>query len=197
MTTGRINQVTIFAASPPPESERLAVPTPVDGGGMSRKVGGSSRDWSPGPGAFRGRSRRKALKPIQLPPLNSPRGGPPQRRRGIDPGPTPSRCNIRLSKGGCQPLVTSEDGYELRLTPDCLRDNDSHRPIIHRLLQCPRAHWPRDFRPPSSGRDAFEARPGAFLEGPATVGWGDTSPEPEPGRERKATRAVSNYSAHG
>ncbi len=37
------------------------------------------------------------------------------------------------SGGGYRSLVTSEDGYQLGLTPKCLTDRDGHRPLIHRL----------------------------------------------------------------
>jgi hypothetical protein len=37
--------------------------------------------------------------------------------------------------GGYRSPVTSEDGYQLRLTPNCLRINVDHRPVIHRLQQ--------------------------------------------------------------
>lgn len=82
---------------------------------------------------------RDHLRPIQLPPLNFPRDGPPQKwgfeaQEGADP-----HCDIRPSEGGYQPPVTFENGYELRLTPECLLENDGHRPTIHRLRQSPRA----------------------------------------------------------
>jgi len=44
-----------------------------------------------------------------------------------------ARCEICAAGGGYRSPVTSEDGYRLRLTPDCLRINVDHRPVIHRL----------------------------------------------------------------
>jgi hypothetical protein len=37
------------------------------------------------------------------------------------------------SGGGYLPPVTPGDGYQLRLSPECLIDNINHWPIIHRL----------------------------------------------------------------
>lgn len=59
---------------------------------------------------------------IQLPPLSSSRTGPPQTlvRQALERRPRPRDCNIRPSKGGHRPPVTSEpgsNGYRPRLTP--------------------------------------------------------------------------------
>jgi hypothetical protein len=37
--------------------------------------------------------------------------------------------------GGYRSPITSEDGYQLRLTPKCLGINVDHRPVIHRPQQ--------------------------------------------------------------
>ena len=46
-----------------------------------------------------------------------------------------ARCEMCPAGGGYHSPVTSEDGYQLRLTPNCLRINVDHRPVIHRLQQ--------------------------------------------------------------
>jgi hypothetical protein len=46
-----------------------------------------------------------------------------------------ARCEICPAGGGYHSPVTSEDGYQLRLTSKCLRINVDHRPVIHRLQQ--------------------------------------------------------------
>lgn len=45
------------------------------------------------------------------------------------------RCYVEPAGGGYRWLVTSEDGYKPRLTPECLEDRIGHRPAIHRLQQ--------------------------------------------------------------
>jgi len=161
MTTGRINQVTIVARYPGlrPKAE-----------GIDRRSG-----VEPKPDARAAQPPRPqppgASRPIHLPPLSLPRGGPLQAwefaARKVGP-----HCNIHPSVGGYQPPVTSGDGYGLRLTPDCLGDNDSHRPTIHRLLQSPRAS-PWVFRPPAPPLAKTHA--GDFHY-PTVAEWGDASP---------------------
>ena len=73
---------------------------------------------------------------IQLPPLSSPKRGPPQKTDRA-PLEATTDCDMRTSGGGYRRPVTPEGGYRLRLTPECLAFNDSHRPIIHRLQHCP------------------------------------------------------------
>lgn len=73
---------------------------------------------------------------IQLPPLSSPKRGPPQKTDRA-PLEATTDCDMRTSGGGYRRPVTPEGGYRLRLTPKCLAFNDSHRPIIHRLQLCP------------------------------------------------------------
>ena len=82
-------------------------------------------------------SRRRRQPAIQLPPLNSPRSGPPQGNAG------PARATCRLRHAHLEWRISAThhapgDGYRLRLTPECLEDNGGQRPVIHRLLQRPR-----------------------------------------------------------
>ena len=70
--------------------------------------------------------------PLQTQTLDRLKGGGPH-------------CSIGTSRGEYQPLVTSEDGYRLRLIPELLRDNICHWPNIHRFLQSPRSVSPRVF----------------------------------------------------
>lgn len=46
-----------------------------------------------------------------------------------------ARCEMCAAGGGYRSPVTSEDGYQLRLAPNCLGINVDHRPVIHRLQQ--------------------------------------------------------------
>ena len=76
---------------------------------------------------------------IQLPPLSSPRSGPPQRIVWSLKG-QPRSCGIYPSEGGYRKSVTSTeiDGYRPRLTPGNLIKNHSQRPVIHRPHDLPR-----------------------------------------------------------
>jgi hypothetical protein len=69
---------------------------------------------------------------IQLPPLSSPQAGPPH--VGFRPKAV-AECYIQPAGGGYRPPITSEDGYRLGLTPECLRIRVDHRSVIHRLQQ--------------------------------------------------------------
>lgn len=63
-------------------------------------------------------ARASGSKAIQLPPLSSPRDGPPQGPSGREPA---RDCDMHPSGGGCLSLVTSaSDGYQPGLTPKCL-----------------------------------------------------------------------------
>ena len=132
MTTGRINQVTTVIRSASPEQYGPA--------GVQTRPRLRTK-WlgrqKPPVGRAHPEQRSRGPDNIQLPPLSFPRHGPQQDdiaiREEVDVA-----CGIRASEGECQRLVTSRDGYGLRLTPECLRDNVRHRPTIHRLLRRPR-----------------------------------------------------------
>ena len=63
-------------------------------------------------------ARASGSTAIQLPPLSSPRDGPPQSPLGREPT---RDCDMHPSGGGCLLRVTSaSDGYQLGLTPKCL-----------------------------------------------------------------------------
>jgi hypothetical protein len=72
MTTGRINQVTIFGARGSPEAPRAG---PCEAG-QNCYVGRGTPERSPA-GRSRERGYNRFLQAIQLPPLNSPKDGPP------------------------------------------------------------------------------------------------------------------------
>ena len=138
MTTGRINQVTILTGRPLRSEGRKdhRQPSIKKGSGLVKRSG-----REPKPNA-------QPRSPLGPKPPKVPMGDPicptelPKEwsaaTLGIhDPKACP-RCAIYSSEGGYQPPVTPGGGYELRLTPKCLWDNDSHRPIIHRLRQSSR-----------------------------------------------------------
>ena len=133
MTTGRINQVTILTPLQRTEAP-IRGETPRREQSSSLEGGGSRAHLDP-PGLPELRLHGFPGI-IQLPPLSSPKDGPPHGCSGPKPIPV---CDMRPSGGGYLPPVTSEDGYRLGLTPKCLKDKGSHRPIIHRLHQSPPA----------------------------------------------------------
>ena len=139
MTTGRINQVTILSRRP--ERRR---PTARRAGG--RAVTGGSLREHPRPRSPEPELRQGPQGTIQLPPLCSPRGGPPHRRSGARRrhGVSHATLRRRLPSAG-----HARSGYRPGLAPECLADNGGHRPVIHRLLR----YWrlsPPDFRAPSA-----------------------------------------------
>ena len=125
MTTGRINQVTIVSLGASRHAKKGDLGTEgarPEGRALSRYQGrgrtircGSQPE--PHWGAEAHQERRRA---IQMPPLSSPKDGPPQRVKGHDPKGSAPRCDIRLSREGYQLPVTPGSGYGLRLTPECL-----------------------------------------------------------------------------
>jgi hypothetical protein len=109
------------------------------------KVGG--RQSVPQPRGSQSSGCNRFPRVIQLPPLNSPKDGPQYKLRQHQRAFT-TYC-IRLAGGGYLLPVTPRGGYWLGLAPKCLRNNDSHRPLIHRLHQgLPSRSW-QDFRHPS------------------------------------------------
>ena len=122
MTTGRINQVTILTAGTP--GPRTGVPPgpPLESGGRELvtqserrpKPSARTRDHAPGP------KPPGNLWLIQLPPMSSPRDGPRQSWgvRGLEAGPITATYAPRMEDTS-RPS-RPEDGYGLRLTPECL-----------------------------------------------------------------------------
>ena len=121
MTTGRINQVTILKPVEGPRRARLGggpLRREPAGGGVVVKVGAANRSARRPRLRSAQRTRVGASKAIQLPPLSSPRDGPPQGPSGREPA---RDCDMRPSGGGCLSLVTSaSDGYQPGLTPNGL-----------------------------------------------------------------------------
>ena len=132
---------------------------------------------------------------IQLPPLSSPRDGPPQTWGFATPEPAhPATCTPQ--SGGYQPPVTPGGGYGLRSTPECLPDNGGHRPTIHGLRRSPTRRSEGVFGPSPSGPQG--GLPGGKRCPGATEGGGDAPPEPEPAVARRRTRCWKQCnSAHG
>lgn len=78
------------------------------------------------------------IRPIQLPPLSSPKGGPRAEIR-VGPEGTPAACCIDPSGGGDhEPVTSAKDGYQPGLTPRDVGCSDGHRPVIHRPHPCRR-----------------------------------------------------------
>ena len=95
MTTGRINQVTILPGRRPAEAE--AARNHPEGWKNRRSVGGRSGTERPARGVPGAQGRRGTKQAIQLPPLSSPRNGPPQEQRRARWG--------HLLPGTCAPRV--------------------------------------------------------------------------------------------
>ena len=117
MTTGRINQVTILRR---PTTGVEGRQTPRKGQssqqeGSAPKHSPARRDSHQSPKARTAAAHRT----IQLPPLSSPKDGPPK-TRSHPPKGAATGLSIRLSGGGYLPPVTPEGGYRHGLTPDCL-----------------------------------------------------------------------------
>ena len=102
MTTGRINQVTIFVPKGRPDGQPRP-PNPHRGRKSLHRKGRGPR---PTPNPHAGHPVKGGrVTVIQLPPLSSPRRGPPQSPRR--PYRQPRDCGIHPSRGGHQPPVTS------------------------------------------------------------------------------------------
>ena len=111
MTTGRINQVTILSAERRPRPEAAPTRQP-DRRSEGPKTAPTARQKlvstrrSGRPEARRsahsgGDDSREKCRPwaIKLPPLSSPKDGPPQ-VNSFGPGGRPRACDIRPSRGG-------------------------------------------------------------------------------------------------
>lgn len=68
----------------------------------------------------------------------------------IGPVRASTDCDMHASGGGYRGPITSEDGYRLGLTPECLKRNGSHQPTVHRLHLCPLARASRTSGPSSA-----------------------------------------------
>lgn len=132
MTTGRINQVTIFPqrAEPPgaaerqPESLRVWVSPP--------------RPCRVDPGVRLGRAR--AVLPTA--PTVIPQD-PCRCRHALGPGARPASCNIRIPGGGFQPPRHASRAVLGFGVPPMSCKNGSQRPTIYRLLRCTTGLPPR------------------------------------------------------
>ncbi len=58
---------------------------------------------------------------------------------GVSPDPQTATCTPQEEDTSRR--SRPRGGYRLRLTPECLMNNDSHRPTIHRLPQSPQASY--------------------------------------------------------
>jgi hypothetical protein len=131
MTTGRINQVTIFGGRPPPGGRRaLGL---GERPGVVPREGRGSEDRAR-PAARRGREPAVRRSTIQLPQPSSPRWSPPKR-------PGHPRGGHRSSAWPPQVEVTHPRSRQVRRlpvhghAPECVRDSVGQRPPIHRLLR--------------------------------------------------------------
>jgi len=106
-----------------------------------------SRHPARGPPPERGRSTKAPTRAIRLPPLRSPKDGPPQIST-LDPrGPCPGDTAAYASQEE-DTVPRSRPGAAIGsgLPPNCLANNVCHRPTIHRLRQSPQARSLRVFR---------------------------------------------------
>jgi hypothetical protein len=103
MTTGRINQVTIFER---PSPEYMGPARSTRGSELVHRRGCGTPGRTPGPES----NRRQSTAAIHLPPLNSPGRGPQK-------PPFPRRFGIPSPEGGYPPPVTSKDGYQYAGVP--------------------------------------------------------------------------------
>jgi len=135
MTTGRINQVTILNARPgtrgPPS--RPSPPKRVEVV-KTRRTGTHKFAGRPATALFP--LREGSRQAIHLPPLSSPRRGPPQNWVGPVER-APPNCSMHPSRGGRRSPVTSRDpeAPQRLLTTTCPQTSDeifSQRPTIHR-----------------------------------------------------------------
>jgi hypothetical protein len=166
MTTGRINQVTILNARPgtrgPPRQ-----PNPPKRADVV-KPEGPGHGVAGRPGTVPFPLRKGSRQAIQLPPLSSPRSGPPQKWVGPGEG-APPNCNIHPSRGGRRSPVTSRDpeASQRLLTTAYPQTSDeifSQRPTIHRPHRARKAA-PFGVRLPSPAREVARGdagTPGGF-----------------------------------
>jgi hypothetical protein len=136
MTTGRINQVTILSRG----TQRPLGKPPVNGRQSCTVVGGRRSDPQHQRSPELGYNRFPQA--IQLPPLCSPRDGP---RYGCSGARRFHRVSHATLRRRIPSAGHARGGYQPGLTPKCLVNNDSHRPVIHRLHRYPRLP-PRDFQ---------------------------------------------------
>ena len=130
MTTGRINQVTIFERGAV-TARSVGAPAPREARVGVSQVGGVT--GPPGrPPAPRTESQRRAAPTIHLPRLNSPRRGPPKSRgqSNSQPGLPHAHLERRLPVDGHIPGGTATG---LRACPRVRRDIVGQGPLIHRL----------------------------------------------------------------
>jgi hypothetical protein len=133
MTTGRINQVAIlsFRAGPPAGGGTSQERAP--GGAPELRYEGGAR----GPGrrlpSARG-SYEACAAPIQLPPLSSPRGGPP--RGVVGPQGPPYAATCAPQKEGTRPRPRPGAATGWGLPPRIWR-SVGHQPAVHRPLVSP------------------------------------------------------------
>ena len=141
MTTGRINQVTILRRWPRGVAGNRRLAPPAE---QCTLVGGRPERYLSTKGS-RSVGYNRFPRAIQLPPLCSPRDGPRHGRSGA----RRLRGVPHLTRRRRIPSAHhARSGYGPGLTPKCLVNNDSHRPVIHRLQRHPRLA-PRDVRTPS------------------------------------------------
>ena len=175
MTTGRINQVTIVTRGC---HQTVRTRGGSRAPGESREATGviacrseCTRKWHPAGTHVRDRSLRKTRHAaIHLPPLSSPRTGPPQTVMGRRRSHSRTLQHTALKRRiplVCHARRRLQAEADPRISE---KDNVRHRPTIHRLHPRRREQIPPGFRPPSSGPG--EAAP---PEGraPRAVGWGD------------------------
>ena len=159
MTTGRINQVTILTGqAAAPKGDGPGEP-PGRRSGLVKRSGARPKPVHPARETPEAEAQGISIgHPIA--PTEFPRGWSAHSMWGFATRNAGPLCGIHALEGGYQPPVTPGDGYELRLTPECLTDNDGHRPIIHRLRQSLRDE-PR--------RSSNHPRPAAVFRGRANV----------------------------
>ncbi|MCJ1226915.1 hypothetical protein MMC12_003570 [Toensbergia leucococca] len=139
MTTGRINQVTILTGGPGREARGR--PEEPPGGSQNRQVvgGGPKPGTRPGdpPGPEAPGGPRRA---IQLPPLSSPGGGPPQGPLRARKGhPRAAACAPQEEDTSHRSRPEAATGFGL---PPSVSRKDRHRPTIHRLQRSRRGESP-------------------------------------------------------
>ncbi len=124
MTTGRINQVTILEPGPEPGQPLIAQRQ-----NCYRKGGAEA---PPALGCRRPKPANTA-GPSDCPHYISQETV--RRTCARAPGAV-TQYSMHLPRGGYHSPVTLEGGYRLGLTPKCLVDRFSHRPLILRLHRC-------------------------------------------------------------
>jgi hypothetical protein len=143
MTTGRINQVTILTGGRPrPRRGAPSDGTPGASPGQSSSLGrGDPRVARPPTHDRRARRLQAGVagRAIHLPPLSSPRCGPPQDRSGHGPPRTATYAPQEEDTAGrSHPKAATGQG----LPPSVFCKNDSHRPTIHRPQRRRRGQCP-------------------------------------------------------